>query len=187
MGAHTCIHPFLLLTCSLDFEASFTDNTPPHLPLRSCFLHRIPCNTFSPCHRYKKNTTGDLGNQNKWPDIQINGWTREFVILWALLALSYFCTVSWLSSSEQSPCNTCISSASIIHPVKIDCATANRATRVSCCHEPQQGHRTRWGCCSCSGIQRGRADVLLQGKHQGFNLKVPFSPPHLCFWHPAPE
>lgn len=69
MGAHTCIYPFFLPTPPLAAEASFTSNTPLQLPLRSCFLHRIPCNTYSPHCRYKKNTTGGLGNGNKGPGI----------------------------------------------------------------------------------------------------------------------
>lgn len=92
--------------------------------------------------------------------------------LWALPAFSYFCTVSWLSGSEQSPRNTCISSASIIHPVGVGCATLQQIEphRVSHCCQPVRGNRTRWGCCSCNGIQRGRAEALLQGKHRGFIL-----------------
>ena len=41
---------------------------------------------------------------------------------------------------------------------------------MSRCCKPVRGNRTRWGCCSCNGIQRDRAEALLQGKHRGFIL-----------------
>lgn len=68
-GAHTCLHLFFLPTTPSASEVSFRGNTSLQLPLRSCFLCRIPCNTYNPHCRYKKNTTGCLGNQNKGPDI----------------------------------------------------------------------------------------------------------------------
>lgn len=50
-------------------ESSFPIKAALQLPLRSCFPHRIPCNTYSHHCKHKKNTTGGLGHQNKWADI----------------------------------------------------------------------------------------------------------------------
>lgn len=62
--------------------------------------------------------------------------------LWALPAFSYFCTVSWLSSSEQSPRNTRISSASIIHLVGVGCARPQRTEPQGCHAAARQSEGT---------------------------------------------
>lgn len=60
--------------------------------LRSCFLHRIPCNTYSPHCRYKKNTlevwaTGIKGQTSKSMAKQVHLWIYGHSLLLATSVL----------------------------------------------------------------------------------------------------